>query len=112
MPKILDEVRDVMRLYHYSIHTERTYIEWIKRFIHFHKMRSRDDLADGKHKIETFLTHLAVDLKAAPAAWNLAMNGARSVMFFRLDNAVGRQQNRLPGHPARSRVHSVRPAWW
>ena len=30
--KILDEVRDVMRLHHYSIHTERTYCEWIKKY--------------------------------------------------------------------------------
>jgi hypothetical protein len=39
-PKILDQVRDVMRLHHYSIHTERTYLDWIKRFIAFHRMKS------------------------------------------------------------------------
>ncbi len=61
--QIPDEVRDVMRLHHYSIHTERTYTEWIKQFIGFHKMRSRDDLADGEQKIEAFLTHLAVNRK-------------------------------------------------
>ena len=42
--KILDEVRDVMRLHHYSIHTERTYSEWIKKYIIFHGMNSSDDL--------------------------------------------------------------------
>ena len=31
--KLIDEVRDVMRLKHYSIHTERTYIDWIGRYI-------------------------------------------------------------------------------
>ncbi|MDY6854636.1 MAG: phage integrase N-terminal SAM-like domain-containing protein [Thermodesulfobacteriota bacterium] len=41
---ILDDVRDVMRLHHYSIHTERTYCEWIKKYIMFHGMNSRDDL--------------------------------------------------------------------
>ncbi|MBA3037218.1 MAG: hypothetical protein FP814_12075 [Desulfobacterium sp.] len=45
--KILDEVRDVIRLLHYSIHTERTYCDWIKRYILFHQMKSRGDLADG-----------------------------------------------------------------
>lgn len=30
---LLGEVCDIMRLHHYSIHTERTYIEWIKRFV-------------------------------------------------------------------------------
>ena len=34
-PRILDQVRQVMRLHHYSLHTERSYIDWIKRFIHF-----------------------------------------------------------------------------
>ena len=42
-PKLLDEVRNVLRLHHYSIHTERSYVEWIVRFVRFHDMRSRDD---------------------------------------------------------------------
>ena len=36
-----------MRLHHYSIHTERSYTDWIKRYIHFHHMRSREDLTNG-----------------------------------------------------------------
>jgi len=60
---LLDEVRDYMRLKHYSIHTERTYCDWIKRFGHFHSMSSRDDLKDGEQKIEAFLTHLASKTK-------------------------------------------------
>jgi len=43
-PRILDQVRNTLRLNHYSIHTERTYIDWIKRYIAFHQMQSRDDL--------------------------------------------------------------------
>ena len=73
-PKILDQVRDVMRLHHYSIHTERTYLDWIKRYIAFHRMKSRDDLAEGEKKIEAFLTHLAVDGQVAAATQNQAMN--------------------------------------
>lgn len=72
--KLLDEVRDVMRLRHYSIHTERTYCEWIRRFVHFHNMKSRDDLDGGEKKIEAFLTHLAVHGHVAPATQNQAMN--------------------------------------
>ena len=59
-PRLLDQVRNVLRLHHYSIHTERSYIDWIKRYIHFHQMRCREDLADGERKIEAFLTDLAV----------------------------------------------------
>jgi Phage integrase, N-terminal SAM-like domain len=39
--KLLDQVRDLMRLKHYSLRTERTYCDWIERFIRFHKMRHR-----------------------------------------------------------------------
>ena len=37
--KLLDEVRYVMRLHHYSIHAERRYVDGIKRHVHFHRMR-------------------------------------------------------------------------
>jgi hypothetical protein len=51
-PKLLDEVRNVLRLHHYSIHTEHSYVGWIKRYVHFHRMRCREDLADVERKIE------------------------------------------------------------
>lgn len=72
--KLLDEVRDVMGLHHYSIRTERSYCDWIKRYIHYHEMTSRDDLQDAEKKIEEFLTHLAVDQNLAGATQNQAMN--------------------------------------
>ena len=72
--KLLEEVHDFMRLKHYSIHTERTYCDWIKRYVAFHKMSSRADLQNGEKKIERFLTHLAVDGHVAPATQNQAMN--------------------------------------
>src|SRR6266487_1940747 len=36
-PKLLEQVRNVMRLHHYSIHTERSYLDWIKRYVQFQK---------------------------------------------------------------------------
>jgi len=60
-PKLLDQVRQYLRLHHYSIHTERSYVDWIVRFVRFHRMRSRDDLFPAEPKIEAFLTHLAVE---------------------------------------------------
>jgi integrase len=56
--KLLDEMRQVLRRRHYSIRTEESYCLWVKHFVLFHKMRSRDDLNDGSKKIESFLTHL------------------------------------------------------
>ncbi len=46
--KIMDEVRDYMRLHHYSIHTEKSYCDWIGRFIKFHQMKSRADFENGE----------------------------------------------------------------
>jgi len=37
--KLLDQVRDLLRLRHYSYRTEKTYIHWIKRFIFFHNIK-------------------------------------------------------------------------
>ena len=60
--KILDDMCDVMRRRHYSIHTERRYCNWIKRYIQYHTMtRRKEELINGEAKIEAFLTHLAVD---------------------------------------------------
>lgn len=73
-PKLLEQVRQVMRLRHYSLHTERAYLDWIKRYIRFHQMQRREDLAGGEAKIEAFLTDLAVQGKVAPATQNQAMN--------------------------------------
>ncbi len=72
--KIMGEVSDVMRLHHYSIHTERSYCHWTQKFIYFHNMKSRDELKEGELRIEQFLTHLAVDKHVAPSTQNQAMN--------------------------------------
>ena len=66
-PKLLDQVRQVLRLHHYSIHTERSYVDWIVRFVRFHSMRAREDLFPAEAKIESFLTDLAVHANVAPA---------------------------------------------
>ena len=72
--RLLDEMRDLMRRRHYSIHTERAYGDWIKRYVRFHNMQSRDDLRQAEEKIEAFLTHLARDRQVAASTQNQAMN--------------------------------------
>src|SRR5437764_14212615 len=67
-PRLLEQVRSLMRLHHYSIHTERSYIEWIRRFVLFHRMHSREELAGGEAKIEAFLTDLAVRGKVSASS--------------------------------------------
>ena len=72
--KLMDEMHRIMRRRHYSIRTERSYSLWVKRYVAFHNMRSRDDLRDGEKKIEKFLDHLAMDRNVAPSTQNQAMN--------------------------------------
>jgi hypothetical protein len=54
--KLLDQVRDVIRLKHYSYRTEETYVQWIVRYILFHNKRHPKDM--GVAEIEEFLTHI------------------------------------------------------
>jgi hypothetical protein len=55
---LLNQVRDKIRLKHYSIRTEQAYTDWIKRYIlHFGKRHPREM---GAPEVEQFLTHLAV----------------------------------------------------
>lgn len=71
-PKLLDQVRDLIRLKHYSIRTEQAYLGWIRRFILFHHKRHPKEM--GKTEIEAFLTHLAVQKNVAASTQNQAMN--------------------------------------
>jgi hypothetical protein len=56
-PKLLDQVRDAIRVRHYSIRTEQAYTDWIKRFILFHDKRHPREM--GEEEVSQFLTHLA-----------------------------------------------------
>ena len=72
---LLDDIRRIMRLKHYSLHTERTYCDWIKQFVRFHRMTERAALfEDSEIKIEAFLSYLATERNVASSTQNQAMN--------------------------------------
>ena len=71
-PKLLDQVRNTLRLKHYSLDTEKAYVGWIKRFIFFHEKRHPLDM--GADEIRNFLTYLAVSDKVAASTQNQALN--------------------------------------
>jgi integron integrase len=71
-PRLLDQVRDAIRVRHYSIRTEQAYVGWTKRFILFHGKRHPEDM--GKAEVEAFLTHLAVKDNVAVSTQNQALN--------------------------------------
>lgn len=64
-------VRGVIRFKHYSIRTEETYVQWIRRFILFHGKQHPTKL--GETHIRDFLTHLAVQGKVAASTQNQAL---------------------------------------
>ena len=75
-PKLLDQMRHVLRLKHMSIRTEEAYLSWTKRFILFHGKRHPQDM--GAPEIRAFLTHLAVQDKVAAST----QNGALQALLF------------------------------
>jgi len=70
--KILDLVRESIRLKHYSIRTEETYVNWIKRYIIFHNKTHPSELSEVH--IRNYLSHLAIKQKVAASTQNQALN--------------------------------------
>ena len=64
-PKLLDQVRNKLRVLHYAWRTEQSYLMWVERFLKYHRDRNRGvwrhPRAMGKTDIEQYLTFLAVE---------------------------------------------------
>ena len=71
-PKLLDQVRDVIRRKHFSLRTEQAYCDWIRRYILFHRKRHPAEM--GEAEISEFLTHLARDGLVAASTQNQALS--------------------------------------
>lgn len=70
--KLLDQVREKIRLKHLSLRTESAYIYWIKRYILHHN--KRHPLQMGEHEVTAFLSHLAQQESVSPSTQNQALN--------------------------------------
>jgi integron integrase len=70
--KLLDQLRDAIRLKHYAYRTEETYVQWVRRYILFHDKQHPNQM--GRVEIEAFLTHLAVHGQVAASTQNQALN--------------------------------------
>lgn len=71
-PRLLDQVREHIRVKHYSIRTEQAYLDWVKRFILFHGTRHPSEM--GAAEVEAFLTHLAVSRNVSASTQNQALS--------------------------------------
>lgn len=75
-PKLLDRLRAEIRLRHYSIRTEETYVDWARRFILFNNKRHPKDM--GAEEVRDFLSHLAVERNVSAST----QNQAKSALLF------------------------------
>jgi len=99
--KLLDLVREQIRIRHYSMQTEKSYIGWIKRYIFFHQKKHPIDM--GKEEIEAFLTYLAVERNVSATTQNQAFNA----ILFLYTQVLGiplKDQN-IQALRAQQRVH-------
>jgi len=103
-----------LRRKHYSIRTEETYAGWITRYIHFHNKRPHKNM--GVHKIEEFLTHLAVDRNVSPSTQNQAFNAIlflyRNVLNIsfegkKIDAVRARKKRDLPVVMTKNKVKKI-----
>jgi hypothetical protein len=76
--KLLDQVRQVLRYHHYSYRTEKTYCNWIIRFLKFYHLKIHPKEM-GKNEIEAYLSHLATKANVSASTQKQAMN---SILFL------------------------------
>jgi len=106
-------MRDLLRLKHYSIRTEESYLNWIRRYILFHHKRHPKDM--GRVEVEAFLTHLAVADHVAASTQNQAFSALlflyREVLKIELDAPLdairAKQLARLPVVLTRAETRQV-----
>lgn len=72
MPKLLEKVRTELRAKHYSLRTEKTYLNWIKRFIIFNNKRHPEKM--GGDEIKAFINNLAMNHNVSASTQNQALN--------------------------------------
>ena len=97
-PRLLDQVRAAARSRRYSVHTEESFVGWIRRFVLFHDKQHPAQLAEAE--VSRFLTHLAVEDHVSPSA----QTQARAALVFLYRQVLDRPLGRLDDV-----VHASRP---
>jgi len=98
--KLLDQVREKIRLKHLSIRTESAYVYWIKRYILHHN--KRHPLQMGENEVTAFLSHLAQQESVSPSTQNQALNALlflyEKVLHKKLGNLTNVARANRPKH--------------
>src|SRR5260370_36502886 len=85
--KLLNHVRDVLRVNHYSVRTEEAYVGWIRRFILYHNKKHPREM--GALEVELYLTHLAVGEKVSTNTQKQALNALLFLYHRGLQKPLG-----------------------
>jgi integron integrase len=97
---LLFRAQSLIRLKHYSIRTEKSYLSWIQRYMSFH--HNRDSKEMGTQEIEAFLSHLAVQREVSSSTQNQAFNALlflyRDVLKIALDKSINAIRAKKPHH--------------
>jgi len=112
-PRLLEQMRAVIRARHYSLRTEETYLGWVKRFILFHGKRHPRDM--GAQEVQQFLSHLAVEGHVAASTQSQALSAILFLYQQVLKHDIGwlhdvvraKQPQRLPVVLTRDEVAAV-----
>ena len=92
-PKLLDQLRATLRTKHYSYHTEKAYVFWVKRFILYHGKRHPLEMSEPE--VEAFLSHLATDRDVAASTQNQAFCAILFLYRYVLDRPLEGRINAL-----------------
>ncbi len=111
--KLLDQVRRACRTRHLSLRTEKAYVRWVQRYVHYHGLRHPRDLAEAN--VRAFLEHLAVDRQVAASTQNQALSALLFLYRNVLERPLGdlgevvraRRPKRLPVVLTREEVRAV-----
>ncbi len=82
-PRLLEMVRQQIRLRHYSVRTEQAYVGWVRRFVLANGKRHPREM--GAEEVEAFLSDLAITGNVAPATQNQAL----SALLFLYKQVLG-----------------------
>lgn len=111
-PKLLEQVRDRVRLRNYSYRTEKSYVSWVKRFILFHHKKHPNEM--GRPEVEAFLKDLAVNREVAASTQNQALSALLFLYNDVLQKPLGyvdvlwaKKPKRLPVVMTRKEVKAV-----
>ncbi len=86
-PRLLDQVRNACRRRGYSLRTEQTYCQWVKRYVLFHEKQHPDQMFEDH--VRDFLSYLATERNVAASTQNQALNAIVFLYKRVLDRNIG-----------------------